>query len=240
MALVTRVGGVYAAFSIGGVFDPNTDLSYSGTMSIIDDGNGHWRAKFLTSGMLTTTNAVRIDSFIVGGGQGGGCWNSTNGGAGGAGGFTRTDLNYEIAASTYEIVVGDGGSGSTNFFITAGGASSAFGKSVNAATVQNATYGGGNGGSGGCGSDTKASRSGGTNGGNGAAGGQYAGGIGQGSTTKEFAEVAGTLYSSGGSFVMNVQTGASKSANPGDGGNAGMGGNGGAGGSGIVVIRDAR
>lgn len=68
----------------------------------------------------------------------------------------------------------------------------------------------------------------------------YHGGKGQGTTTREFGEVEGKLYSSGGNGYMSKPD--ARFANSGDGGHGnGYGENvDGAGGSGIVIIRNAR
>ena len=85
---ITRRGG-----ASGGTGLP--EFTYTGTYNLIDDGNGDWRIKFLTSGKLIFTKlgaaANGIDVFLVGGGGGG-----ANGslvvklGGGGAGGYTNT------------------------------------------------------------------------------------------------------------------------------------------------------
>ena len=55
--------------------------TYTGSSTFIDDGNGNWRIKFLTSGTLTFTNLGTgvngIDVFLVGGG-GSGYYRSNN------------------------------------------------------------------------------------------------------------------------------------------------------------------
>ena len=63
-------------------------FTYTGQYSFIQDGDGHWRIKFLTSGTLTFSSlgngADGADLFIVGGGGG------SNTYAGGGGGYTVT------------------------------------------------------------------------------------------------------------------------------------------------------
>ena len=54
----------------------------------IDDLNGNWRIKFLTSGSFTPLVAMNIDAFLLGGGTGGnvgGTGTATNSGGGGGG-----------------------------------------------------------------------------------------------------------------------------------------------------------
>ena len=67
-------------------------------------------------------------------------------------------------------------------------------------------------------------------------------GTGQGTTTKEFGEDTGQLYSTGGSKAVGVGTSLGKngSRNTGDGGGGGGNSSGGYGGSGIVIIRNHR
>ena len=223
---------------ISATFVPATDITYTGTKQLIDDGSGHWRVKFLTSGTLTFLSApdTTIDVFLDGGGGGGG----GDFGSGGGGGYTVTAANFSLAANTgYPIVIGAGGTGgSYGVNGTVGGTSSAFGYSASGGdyggsnnTSKNRNQGG-NGGSGGGGNPTTGV--GGTDGGNGTG---ATPGIGQGSTTREFSTVGATLYSTGG----RSSPGAAGAANTGDGG----GGNnysatGFSGGSGIVVIRDHR
>ena len=48
------------------------EYTYTGNASLIDDGGGNWRIKFLTSGTLTFTKLGNakggLDVFLVGGG----------------------------------------------------------------------------------------------------------------------------------------------------------------------------
>ena len=55
----------------GGISAPK--FTYTGTHEYIDDGNGNWRIKFLTSGVFTPLKKMTIDVFLVGdGGRKGG------------------------------------------------------------------------------------------------------------------------------------------------------------------------
>lgn len=47
------------------------DYTYTGNSVYVDDGNGKWRIKFLSSGTFTPTKNVKVDIFAVGGGGGG-------------------------------------------------------------------------------------------------------------------------------------------------------------------------
>ena len=87
--------------------------TYTGESTFIDDGNGNWRIKFLTSGTLTFTNmaSTNIDVFCVGGGGGGGSQPQTGtGGGGGGGGYTKTTSNVAITlGSSFYVTIGEGG-----------------------------------------------------------------------------------------------------------------------------------
>lgn len=47
------------------------DYTYTGNSVYVDDGNGKWRIKFLSSGTFTPTKNVKVDIFAVDGGGGG-------------------------------------------------------------------------------------------------------------------------------------------------------------------------
>lgn len=236
--------------------------TYTGSHSLIDDGNYNWRIKFTTSGTLNFSylgNASNgIDVFCVGAGGGGSKYDATwGGGAGGGGGYTITSIGVPVSIGTnYTITIGAGGSGATRAG-NAGGATSAF--NISASGGKGAlVYGGGAGGSGGgSAGDTASSVAGGTNGGN---GGGTGGGQGQGTTTREFGNSSATLYAGGGAGahawwddIVGVggaggggNTGKSGTVNTGGGGGGcGSWPNGGVsnwavgtGGSGVVVIRN--
>lgn len=227
------------------------DFSWTGgdgTYQVLDDGGGNWRIKFLSSGTFTPLKDVEIDAFLVGGGSAG-C-NSLRSSHGGNGGYTTTTKGIVLAKGTaYSVVIGAGGV----YYVAdgtpvggAGGASSAFGVTANGGSQVSYS---GDGGAGGCGGALARTNGlsipGGSDGGNG-------GSQGQGTTTREFGEADGQLYSGGGGAYYNSNYhadpgaggggGYSGSPQPGDpntgGGGCGTGGNaGGSGGSGIVVIR---
>ena len=244
-------------------------FSYSGNYNVVDEGNGNWKIKFLTSGVLRflDTNMTMnngIDIFLVGGGAGGGIYGNAAPGGGG-GGYTKTQKGYKnIAVNTdYNIVVGPGGAANKN-----GGASSAFGFSVAGGLTGGGQTGtvvapGGSGGSGG-GSGGANGGNGGTNGGSGGVGSAVSGysaaaGSGQSVTTREFGEASGALYGGGGGGAGIGGAGGTGGA--GGGGNGarysgsnlisnstngvpntggGAGGGNSSGGSGIVIMRNAR
>ena len=244
--------------------------TYTGSSQLIDDGNGNWRIKFLTSGTLTFTNLGTgvngIDVFLVGGGGGGRTGSQrVNGAGGGGGGYTTTKKGHTISAgSSYNIVIGAGGATNSN-----GGTSSAFGFSAaggkygapGASNFETEVAIGGNGGSGGGGGTSYQGYggNGGSNGSNGSNGTGGNGGTGQGTTTREFGESDGTLYAGGGAgtegkagaggggVYNNTNNSdnyyvANGTANTGGGGGGGAFNfiKGGTGGSGIVVIRNTR
>ena len=212
-------------------------FTYTGTYTLIDDGNRNWRIKFLSSGTLTLEANVTIDVFCVGGG-GGGINVSDNYWPGcGGGGYTRTYTSVVLQAGvSYSVVVGSGGAinsdGGITWFLNSGAYYANGGR--HALQIPGYTDGtaGGAGGSGGGGT------SGGANGGVDGASGQaytYAGhwaygGAGQGTTTREFGESTGTLYASGGGLSTAVNN------NTGNGANNWYD----AGCSGICVIRNHR
>ena len=242
----------------GGISAPK--FTYTGTYEYIDDGNGNWRIKFLTSGVFTPLKDMVIEVFLVGAGAGGGktltITGSTPGASsGGGGGFTKTVRSVILTKDTaYEIVVGVGGAPEVD-----GGSTSAFnatvsgGKKGDSITGDSKGVAGGAGGSGGGGANTsvgsgQGAASGGTAGSDGSSVTSGSGGTGQGTTTREFGEATGDLYSGGGGGASKSIIG-TRTAPGGDGGGApggesaadntggGGGGNDGYGGSGIVVIR---
>ena len=211
-----------ANFPVWGKVGSIPKFNYTGTYVYIDDGDGNWRIKFLTSGVFTFTKDVIVDVFLVGAG-GGGKSDSVSGGGGG--GYTKTEKSVAITKNTqYTIEIGVSGE-SIN-----GGNTSAFGVTAEGGKKGGSSFGnGGNGGSGGGGFGA----TGGIDGADGSTNSLYRGGKGQGTTTREFGESTGTLYASGGSGVSNGATAGAN--NTGDGGDIEK-----AGGSGIVVIRNTR
>lgn len=237
----------------GGVGKLN--FEYTGQYTEIDDGQGNWRVKFLTSGTLTVKSKVTVDVFLVG--AGGGCYTSGSSGSGGGGGYTKTVRKLTLEAGDYIITVGEGvvsadGSNTTAFNNTAHG-----GK---AGTQYGAGGAGGSGGGSYISSDSAPffpAGSGGSDGSNGTGSTDYPGGVGQGTTTREFGESGGELYSGGG--AGSYPSGGGEPGTPGAGGggsgrnhgvaatngvaNTGGGGGGGgntSGGSGVVITRNAR
>lgn len=193
-----------------------------GTYQVLDDGDKNWRIKFLSSGTFTPLKDMVIDAFLVAAGGGG-----SSGGAGS--GHTNTVKSIVLTANTsYSIEIGAGGNPSSNAITAgnAGGNTSAFSVTAIGGGGGKAGFKGGDGGSGG-GANTA---NGGIDGADGASSADYAGGKGQGTTTREFGESTGDLYASGGSGVSDGS--AAGADNTGDGGDFGK-----AGGSGIVVIR---
>ena len=223
------------------------DFTYTGSYSVIDDGNGNWRIKFLTSGTFKSSKDLLVDTFLVGGGGGGGKVTDYYG-AGGGGGYTTTSFAKIKKDVAYSIVIGAGGAVEQS-----GGRTSGFGAS--AAGGQGAVNK--TGGTGGSGGAFAVSGKGGSNGSNGGGGNGY--GLGQGTTTREFGESTGKLYAGGGGSGYNTNSsglggsgggghgghnaeGSNGAANTGGGGGGGghSGYSGGKGGSGIVIIRNTR
>lgn len=218
------------------------EYTYTGAHQLIDDGGGNWRIRLLTSGTLTLKRKTVVDVFLVGGGGGGSSAASGYGGSGGGGGYTKTEKIMQLdAGMSYNAVIGAGGAagqatgGNMSAFASGGtGGETAF-NGVSAAGgaggrhyAYNSQLKGGDGGSGGSatvaypvGDGTIGSGyAGGTDGGDGYSGsGSARPGTGQHTTTREFGDTAGALYSGGGGLGGN-------------GSNNTMNGKGGAGGGG--------
>lgn len=218
------------------------EFTYTGDYEIVNDDDqpitvsqDNWKIRFLTSGTLTFTNLNGaeggIDVFLVGGGSKG--LNGTTPsneyyGSGGGGGYTSTKHGISAQANIpYTITVGAASGNTSAFNATAKGASGINGGSGGAGGFWNAyngiVYGGQDGANGNRNSE------------------QYSlpGGTGQGTTTREFGEPSGRLYSTGGA-ANRFANATENTGNGGDGGRAGYQSPGYAGGSGIVIIRNAR
>lgn len=230
------------------------DFIYTGTYALLDDGDGNWRIRFLTSGTLTFAKRdATVDVFCVGGGGAGAA--TSTGCSSGAGGKTAIGTVTVVSGTEYSIVVGAGAISSGQ-----GGTSSAFGVSA-AGGFSGVGTTGGSGGTGGS-ATSAANANGASNGSNGNESGGTVG-IGQGTTTREFYEDAGALYAGSGGACRTSATEATGgeggggtggkygtiasapgAANTGGGGGAqvtgsGIGG-GKSGGSGIVILRNHR
>lgn len=177
--------------------------TFTGQHQLIDDGNGHWRIKFLSSGVLEwLSGESEIDVFLVGGGGSGAF------GAGGGSGYTKTQKNIRITKNQkIQVTIGTGGRRAYgNFYGNSGGTTTFASYSALGGSPGGSGGDGGNGGSGGGAYNLKyAGYTGGgagCNGGNGQdtnGGGDYGkGGKGQGSTTREFGEISGPLHAGGG------------------------------------------
>lgn len=215
-------------------------FTYTGTYNEREDGV----VELLTSGTLVFRNPAVLDVFMVGGGGSGAAAPFTNtigesitGGGGGAGGRTRTIKKELLSAGVeYSIVIGSGGASvtgdSNNIALingNKGGATSAFGY-----TVEGGEGGGKRGGSGGSGAGAagyvqtngKDGIAGGAGGSDGADGGvgYSLGGTGQGTTTREFSETTGKLYAGGGGGGAGWQMRTYSEAGAGGVGGGGAGG----------------
>ena len=231
--------------AIGGL----PEYTYTGAHQLIDDGGGNWRIKFLSSGTLIPKKKLTIDVFCVGGGGSGG----NNGGVagiyqgagGGGGGYTQTVHAVTIASNeAISVTVGAGGAQNTATGEGNGndGGTSQIMRQTNSEVLATASggkagigptgSGGSRGGAGGSGGGA-GSGSGGSDGGDGhktmdstgSGWGIVDGGVGQGTTTREFGEGTGALYSGGGGGGMNNFT-SDTQANHKPNGGAGGGGNG--------------
>ena len=232
-------GGSYAISApIMGV-----DFTWDGgdnTCMVLEDGDGNWRIKFLSSGTFTPLKNMLIDVFLVGGGGSGATVyrNSYTPLYGGGGGYTQTTKSVVLVAGTaYPVVVGAGATAADE----QAGTSSAFGASAAGGfSGGESNTSAGNGGSGGAdGSGNYSSvpyYAGGTDGSDGVGNT----GSGQGTTTREFGESTGALYSTGGSSGSSMHGINAPSPNTGDGGGAIYSSTKFPGASGIVIIRNHR
>lgn len=267
------------------------EFTFSGDYAFVTDDDqvitnpetykSNWKIRLLTSGDLNFSklNGAEkgIDLFLVGGGgRGGNSGGAGRGGpGGGGGGYTKTIKGMKLDRDVvYPITIGGSGGATTAFGNTAEKGESGGGGESYEGYPGGAGGSGGGGGGGGSDDGAGSGGGGGTDGGNGIAGtkgdsaGSYnaapgSGGNGQKTTTKEFGEISGKLYSGGGGGG-----GASSSKSGGSGGSGGGGAGGGAGnkagtagttntggggggacvsyasggpgGSGIVIIRNAR
>lgn len=184
-------------------------FTYTGEYNVREDGV----VELLTSGTITFLSPAVIDIFCVGGGGRGGNPSQVNvgtafGGCGGAGGYTATARKQAVTGS-YNITIGNGSTKSDiagettsfgNILSAAGGASGHVG--VVSSISHQGVLSGKNGGSGSGGGVSGSSNfgTGGSDGGNGERGNPdgVTGGIGQGTTTREFGEATGKLYAGGG------------------------------------------
>lgn len=270
---VYNTKGVYQTMLLGGVAStedaPAFELPvFTGNHAIFGDETAG-RIELYESGDLTLSPGT-YDFFLVGGGGAGyrGRYSesSDSTGGGGAGGKTFTQKAVTVPKLTVcPALVGAGGSQSgitvndSNFSAQAGGGA-------------NQSKGGSGGSGGGGGGEDRGNvhgGSGGSDGSNGADGYSkteyHKGGTGQGTTTKSFGEVGGTLYAGGGGGGACSGRGAGAAGGAGGGGaggngssqtkpgaagtpNTGGGGGGGAdytgtstqagaGGSGIIIVR---
>ncbi len=197
-------------------------FEFDAPYAVINEDGSNWRMELKETGNLDVKAATNVDVHLVGGGGGGArsgfydYYGGTSGGGGGGGGYTTTQMNVSLSAQNYSIVIGAGGAAaSTTTYDSYGGAaggtggtSTAFGYSaaggLGGTTGTNSVAGsGGNGGSGGgagsyfgyaYGPPTVGASDGGTA----ATSNNATGGTGQGTTTRDFGEVTGTLRSGGG------------------------------------------
>lgn len=220
------------------------EYTYTGESTYLDDGSGNWRIKFYTSGVLTwLSDTHSIDVFLVGGGGGGGT-------SGGGGGYTSTTKKVGIKKNeSVTVTIGAGGAGgkfSLGYFREGyNGGTTKFG----ALSAQGGYGGKNNGGLGADGGDggsgggaaggpwtnglqpEDAKGDGGSDGKNGDISRYHTtdpiadviayGGRGQGSTTREFGETSGELYSGGGGGASDGVNLRKRAGNGGDGGYGG-------------------
>jgi hypothetical protein len=250
---------------------PPQPQAFGGALS--QDSTYYYRTFTSNETMTVAGYSLEADIFLVGGGGGGGTVDNIGGRycGGGAGGYTTTSLSQSLSVGDYAVTVGSGGTGGPSG--GGNGTSGIASEFAQIATANGGGYGGGSsssggsylpGGDGGSGGGTasQAGFSDGAGGGSGPLGDGSNGGLGQGSTTRAFADPNGTLYAGGGgggtwTFAAvggagGGGAGSSKNYNTGGGAsnaqiNTGGGGGGrtlysnggpaGNGGSGIVIVR---
>ncbi len=218
--------------------------------------------EFLSSGILTIYNSAVVDLFLVGGGGSGGAgtWGgysasgatrSTDGSFGGAGGYTNTIKGITISPGEYTVTIGSGGSGisgttSTQKAGNDGGNTEILGYTAkggmagsNVTTMVGSTQyrvsnanGGSGGGSRAVNENTGYGGSDGSDGYGSYNSDGYKGGKGQGTTTREFGESTGKLYSGGGGGARYMYYNSKQQINQ-FGPNTTLGGDGGGGNGGL-------
>lgn len=213
---ITTEGTESFTVSIRQSSSSSTDLATCSPITIYDTSIGPTNQTFYSSGTWTCPSGVySVNVLCIGGGGGGGRATSpsasyTDGGGGGGGGLGWKNSISVSPGTTYSVVVGNGGSGSStngasggnggvSYFINTstvrgGGGSGGYGGSYGGYGGGGGDYigdGGGNGGSGGGGSYGQL-RSG---GGGGAGGFSGAGGTGGTGSTTAQAGYAGTANS---------------------------------------------
>ena len=183
-------------------------FTYTGQYNIRKDGV----VELLTSGTIVFLEPKVIDVFMVGGGGSGvtpsySQNSNTYGYAGGGGGKTVTVRRVNVGTDAINVTIGEGGvapasgGGRSNGKKTTFGTYSADGSTYPAGISSFTRQKGGNGGSGGGGGVSAYSNygTGGSDGADGERGSSAnTGGVGQGTTTREFGEPGGKLYAGGG------------------------------------------
>lgn len=256
--------GVYQTMLLGGIAStedaPAFELPvFTGNCAVFGDETAG-RIELYESGTLTLSPGT-YDFFLVGGGGQGGTYSADRSAAGGGGGGYTTEILSQNVPSPYaiDVIVGASNS-STTVSHTSFPDGQFVAKNGGAGLSSNAT--GGDGGSGGGAGGYMSAGAGGSDGGNGGNGGgsltgDNPGGKGQGTSTRAFDHVAGTLYAGGGGGTCTYYNapaagggaggggagskssggGTAGTPNTGGGGGASRGGASAAGGSGIVIVR---
>ena len=102
---------------------PNTskpEFTYTGNSELIEEENGNWKIKFLSSGDLTVNQDISVEVFLVGAGGAGVCGTmsnyDTNTCPGGGGGYHEVFDTSISSGTTYTITVGQANGGKTVAF----------------------------------------------------------------------------------------------------------------------------
>lgn len=148
-------------FNLGGPLDQTPTITYGGTGTFTDEGEGAWNIVCRSSGTFKADVDCVVDIFLCGGGGAGGSTRTkrfANGAGGGGGGYRTTKQSVSIAAGTsYTVTVGaaggyvvegnGGNGGQSNFKVGSTVIASANGGNGGGATWQSELGIGGTGGS---------------------------------------------------------------------------------------------
>jgi hypothetical protein len=257
--------GVFNNTNISGTgSEANLTLNrFNATGGTITYSGGYTIHTFTANGTFNTSGVGNVEVLVVAGGGGGGSGDSSPGGGGGGAGGYIYNASYATTSSSYTVIVGEGGLGSTVLSVrggkgtnssfgsifanggggggsygsaTAGGAGGSGGGSTYGATIGSGTEGQGNNGGLGVGA-IDPGESGGGGGGAGAvgAGGSADDGGNGGAGTSSSISGSAVTYAGGGGGGNGITGGPVTGTGNGGTGGAGGGGNGGTQSNGVAA-----
>lgn len=206
-------------------YPTNLNAAFSAGLTKSDVINGSNTITSIKSGTGTVAfgNAGTISDYLIvaGGGGGGGAVNFSNGessGGGGGGGGLLTGTSLSVSAQSYNITIGEGGSGGLK---TTGGTIGSQGENGQDSIFSTLTaIGGGGGGAGQVGSNAlSAGKNGGSGGGPGGSNGALTSAGGTGSQGSDGGAASNKRAGGGGGGYSNAGTAATSNEVPGNGGN---------------------